>query len=348
MICLGVLSHSVSWPAAREAEQSNDAALHRSKLAVGPAPGDEQAISAESWAGTEGAPVSEAEKQLNALMDRFRLLQEEEWDLARTHWSQLSKEEQGRFLARVQHQAGIAMAEGMTREEAEQYVDKARSRASAEQWEQIIADPRLLTPDEQRSFIDGRDEVIQEVVGLGEPAVPLLIQRAAFLAREVRGHPQLRTGWGEQRYAEMALGRMGGVAVPYLLKAVKSEEALTRESAARALGPIQDERAVEPLIRLLSDTSGPVRYAAAQALTEIGDARATEPLVKALGDEYHMVRWWAVRGLEKFGDSSCIAPLEELARTNPGKGKGDLRPHVSQAIEAIRSREQAAKESEVE
>ena len=49
-------------------------------------------------------------------------------------------------------------------------------------------------------------------------------------------------------------------------------------TAAKALGTIKDERAVQPLIALLDDGSKYVRALGAQALGVIGDGRARSPL----------------------------------------------------------------------
>ena len=60
--------------------------------------------------------------------------------------------------------------------------------------------------------------------------------------------------------------------------------------AARALGELRDERAVEPLIEALHDRNEDVRCLAAKSLGEIGDPRAEEPLEMASRDEYRQVR----------------------------------------------------------
>jgi HEAT repeat protein len=86
-------------------------------------------------------------------------------------------------------------------------------------------------------------------------------------------------------------------------------------SAAKALGEIGDERAVEPLIGVLSDDdSGAsrfaacsqnnhrrVRYTTAEALGKIGDARAVEPLIGVLSDNEQEVRKCAAEALDKIG-----------------------------------------------
>ena len=54
--------------------------------------------------------------------------------------------------------------------------------------------------------------------------------------------------------------------------------------AVETLRIIGDARAVEPLIKALSDGGQAVRESAARALGEIGDKRAVKPLIKALED----------------------------------------------------------------
>jgi len=54
--------------------------------------------------------------------------------------------------------------------------------------------------------------------------------------------------------------------------------------AVETFGIIGDARAVEPLIKALSDDGQAVRESATRALGEIGDKRAVKPLIKALED----------------------------------------------------------------
>jgi len=70
-----------------------------------------------------------------------------------------------------------------------------------------------------------------------------------------------------------------------------------RRDAARALGELEDPRAVEPLIAALKDESFSVRKAAAEALGKIGDTRAVEPLSAALKDKDSDVRKAAAEAL---------------------------------------------------
>jgi HEAT repeat protein len=59
-------------------------------------------------------------------------------------------------------------------------------------------------------------------------------------------------------------------------------EAFVRRESAKALGKLKDEKAVEPLIKLLKDPVYKVRADAATALKEIGDDRAVAPMIEVL------------------------------------------------------------------
>jgi HEAT repeat protein len=67
-------------------------------------------------------------------------------------------------------------------------------------------------------------------------------------------------------------------------------------------------RAVEPLIRALSDKKHWVRWEAAKALGQIGDEVAAKALVEALEDNEFDVRWLAAEALINIGQYS-LGPL---------------------------------------
>lgn len=93
-------------------------------------------------------------------------------------------------------------------------------------------------------------------------------------------------GFSRRDNAIEALVEIGEPAVEPLIQALNNESWVVREAATEALGKIGDERAVEPLIKVLDDEDETtfVREAAAEALGEIGDERAIEPLAHALTD----------------------------------------------------------------
>ncbi|MBE7468275.1 MAG: HEAT repeat domain-containing protein [Anaerolineales bacterium] len=73
-----------------------------------------------------------------------------------------------------------------------------------------------------------------------------------------------------------------------------------RHSAAKALGYLGDNRALEPLLTILWDENSGMQKSAAKALGYLGDNRAVEPLLAALRDESRGVRESAVDALKRL------------------------------------------------
>ena len=109
-------------------------------------------------------------------------------------------------------------------------------------------------------------------------------------------------GTGDQFKALNVLIKIGEPAVPALIKALQdqSNPFTRRWEAAKALGVIKDERAVEPLIKAMSDENEVVRRVTAEALGRLGDKRAIPVLKEALKDKSWRVRRNAAESLEKL------------------------------------------------
>lgn len=110
-------------------------------------------------------------------------------------------------------------------------------------------------------------------------------------------HKNLDIQW----QASSALAELGSEGMDHLLSALKTRNKDTRLGVIEALGEIRDQRAVEPLIGLLSDNDNEVRWEAALALGEIADPRALGPLEGALRDPDRYVRYGSAIALEKMG-----------------------------------------------
>ncbi len=93
-------------------------------------------------------------------------------------------------------------------------------------------------------------------------------------------------GTGDRFRALNVIIKIGEPAVPALIEALqdKSNPFTRRWEAAKALGAIKDERAVEPLIKAMSDENEVVRRVTAEALGRLGDKRAIPVLKEALKD----------------------------------------------------------------
>lgn len=88
----------------------------------------------------------------------------------------------------------------------------------------------------------------------------------------------------------------------------RSEPGL-RLAAVRALLKLEETRAIEPLVTLLSDAQQEVRVAAADTLIKLDSARLIEALAKLLKDPRPDIRLFAISTLAKVGDASAFEPL---------------------------------------
>ncbi|MFQ5435244.1 MAG: HEAT repeat domain-containing protein [Anaerolineae bacterium] len=94
-------------------------------------------------------------------------------------------------------------------------------------------------------------------------------------------------------------------AVPSLISMLKRESTGSRNTGARLLGEIGDERAIQPLIDTLPYLRmGTAVEEAAEALGNIGDARAVMPLLAALGVKNEEMIRKAIKALERVVDRS--------------------------------------------
>lgn len=106
---------------------------------------------------------------------------------------------------------------------------------------------------------------------------------------------------------------------------------------------VKHPAAITALIKALEDCHDrapdggyPLRRNAARALGKLGDNQAVEPLITCLTNADYYLREAAAQALEMLKDSRAIAPLQELltggiavAQIVPGK------PHLTQPYEAI-------------
>ena len=96
-----------------------------------------------------------------------------------------------------------------------------------------------------------------------------------------------------------------------LIQQLEARDGVTRERARHALASMGN-KAVEPLLAVLTHKKSSVRYEAAMCLREIGDRRAIRGLVEALGDSSFEVRWVAAEALIDLGRAAVPAVLHAL------------------------------------
>ena len=130
----------------------------------------------------------------------------------------------------------------------------------------------------------------------GGEAIPFIIQALSDDAPAVRQCAAL----GLSQQPNMPDGSVAEGAVPALIEAMASNDALLARLAANALTCI-GAAAVPALLDLLVNAPQPVRLEAARALALIGDTRAIPALFEALEDDSALMEYWANEGLERMG-----------------------------------------------
>ena len=135
---------------------------------------------------------------------------------------------------------------------------------------------------------DIRKNATKSLVKIGKPSVEMLI-------KALKGEK-----WRVRWHAAETLGEIRDIqAVEPLIKALTDENKGVRSNSMIALVNI-GEPAVEMLINALKDKKCPIRSNAAEALGEIGDTRAVNPLIKALTDEDSEMQKIATKALKKL------------------------------------------------
>ena len=119
--------------------------------------------------------------------------------------------------------------------------------------------------------------------------------------------------------AVKTLVEIGEPAVEPLIHSLESSDPKIRENAAQALGRIGDERAVEPLVKVMNNPNEilPPRENAIFALGEIGKP-AVESLIQAMENENPQIRARAAEALSKIGDERAIEPLDRALHDKYG------------------------------
>ncbi len=95
---------------------------------------------------------------------------------------------------------------------------------------------------------------------------------------------------------------------------LEDDDPRVRRYAAWALGELESDRAVMPLIQSLEDADSDVRLVAAWALGEIKDDIAVYPLIELLDDDDPSVREMAVLALGEIEHHAAVQPLTEALR----------------------------------
>lgn len=147
-----------------------------------------------------------------------------------------------------------------------------------------------------------REAALMALVALGSDAVPLLVEGFDQVDGAARLYVIRAFGLiGDPRAVSLLLQLMAGDSL--------EEYIFVSSLAAKSLGQIGDEAAVDGLVGLLGhERSGPRRMAAT-VLGNIGSAQAVPGLIDALGDPDPQTRVLSARALEQIGTPRAIAAV---------------------------------------
>ncbi len=117
--------------------------------------------------------------------------------------------------------------------------------------------------------------------------------------------------------------------VPVLLKLLKDSDWSSRQAAAKALGKLKDERAIQPLSDLIARGGSMYGQDASSALIDIG-APAEKAVIALLNERNADTQRQACNILQQIGTDASLDPLQKLV--------GDSEQSTSQAaVDAIRA-----------
>jgi VWFA-related protein len=213
---------------------------------------------------------------------------------------------------------------------------------------------RTLLADLESDDGGRRADAAYEIGFTGDPrAVPPLLAAIVDREEKVRRLAAESLGrLGDREAIEPLVGRLGdpapsvreaaagcllvfgAAAVPALVARVSASgdggAGWGLEAAARALGRIGDDRAIDPLAALLGSGPAPARLAAAGALGELGLSGGIPALRRALVDGDRAVRGAALQSIVAIAGTAAKAVVEDYLRheTDP-----ELRRRARDAIE---------------
>ncbi len=193
------------------------------------------------------------------------------------------------------------VAEAMTAESEEDTTDVVASAESEETEEEEFVEERENEEiDIQIELLNDSEWVVRReaIITLGEMGDERCIEPI------VRCLPD--GDWQVREAAIEALALIGSPAVELLLRYLRDYDA--RKSAIKALGKINDERVLDPLISMMRNDE--FKDDATLALTELGKP-AVGRLLELLKDPEEVTRKQAILALGEIKDESCVDALIE-------------------------------------
>lgn len=204
----------------------------------------------------------------------------------------------------------------ITDEFVDEFAERVTAESSADSPEAVaIRQEETEGEEEQEEFEEEKekDEIDIQIDLLSDP--DWVVRREAVITLGEMGDERcieplvrsLRDGdWQVREAAVDALAMIGSPAVDLLIRYLRDWDA--RKSAIKALGKINDERVLDPLISLLRNDE--FKDDATQALAELGEP-AVGRLLECLNDKDEVVRKQAIHALGEIKHQSAVDALIE-------------------------------------
>ncbi len=186
-------------------------------------------------------------------------------------------------------------------------------------------------------------EAIKELISIGSPAVPVLIENLDHKARDVRAgcvealgkikdkrayqplvdmlhklgpHPKYAETFADEYIRIMTIKALGDLGVPDAIgelgKVLDSPNEYDRTWALVSMVKLGNDEAYQKLLDQLKSSNQDIRNIVCQQLGELGRIDAVPYLIKMLSDEKWFVRDSAVISLGKLGDPSALEALQGM------------------------------------
>lgn len=149
-----------------------------------------------------------------------------------------------------------------------------------------------------------RERILRTIRSFGEELIPPIAELMSHPEPEIRARALIFASDFDSK-----------LLVAPAIKLLDDEDWWTRIIAMDLLGRLRDERAVDPLIKKLTDEEA--RWSAVEALSRIGSKKALGPIAKLLGDKNTEVRLQVIQTLELYDDPRALTLLEQSMQKDP-------------------------------
>ncbi|MGP0593360.1 HEAT repeat domain-containing protein [Nitrospira sp. T9] len=195
------------------------------------------------------------------------------------------------------------VSEAITAEADEETTDtvaSAETEEGAEQEEELVEEQVKDEIDIQIDLLNDSEWVVRReaVITLGEMGDERCVEPLVRCLRD--------GDWQVRDAAVEAIAMIGSPAVDLLLRYIRDYDA--RKSVIKALGKINDERVLDPLISMLHNDE--FKDDATWALAELGQP-AVGRLLECLKNQDEVIRKQAILALGEIKDASCVDLLIE-------------------------------------